>query len=133
MDYALLVLASPASGPGSLTAARFAEAALARGHRILRVFFLDDGTSSGLAAAVTPQDEADPLALWAQLAAQHQLELVLCISSALRRGLLDATEAVRYERGAQSTLHPAFTLGGLGLLVEATAQAERLLTFGGSA
>jgi tRNA 2-thiouridine synthesizing protein D len=132
MDYTLLVLAPPASGSGSLTAARFAEAALNRGHRILRVFFLDDGAANGLATAVTPQGETDPVALWADLAGRHKLELVLCISSALRRGLLDSTEAARYERDA-TTVHPAFTLGGLGLLVDATARAERVLTFGGTA
>ncbi|MBA6412169.1 sulfurtransferase complex subunit TusD [Parahaliea sp. F7430] len=130
MNYALLVLASPASGLSNLSALRFAEAALARGHKIHRVFFLDQGTSSGLATSVYPQGEADPVALWAELGERHNLDLVLCISSALKRGLLDASEAARYERQAQ-TLHPAFSLGGLGLLVEATAEVDRLLTFGG--
>lgn len=132
MNYALLVLASPAAGSGSVTAARFAEAALARGHRILRVFFLDEGAANGMATAVSPQGELDPVGLWAQLAERHGLELVLCVSSALKRGLLDASEASRYEREA-STVHPAFTIGGLGLLVDATARADRVLTFGGTA
>ncbi|MBN7797743.1 sulfurtransferase complex subunit TusD [Parahaliea mediterranea] len=132
MNYALLVLASPFSGTGSLTAARFAEAALGRGHHIARVFFLDQGVGAGMATAVSPQGEADPVARWADLAARHDLELVLCVSSALKRGLLDDTEAARYEREAH-TVHPAFEIGGLGLLVEATAQADRVVTFGGSA
>jgi len=131
VNYALLVLAAPASGTGSLTAARFTQAALARGHAIHRVFFLDQGTSSGMATAVSPQGEIDTVELWADLGARHGLDLVLCISSALRRGLLDATESERYERQAQ-TVHPAFTLGGLGQLVDATAQADRLITFGSS-
>lgn len=131
MNYTLLVLASPTSGTGSLAAARFAEAALARGHHILRVFFLDEGAANGLATAVTPQGEQDPLTLWAGLAERHGVELILCISSALKRGLLDDTERSRYEREA-STVHPAFSIGGLGLLVEATTQADRVLTFGGT-
>ncbi len=129
LTYALLVLASPTAGHGSLTAARFARALLARGHRLQRVFFLDNGTLTGLATAVTPQDEQSPLQQWAQLAEEHQTELVLCISSALKRGLLDATEATRHERAA-ATVHPAFELGGLGLLVEAAQTADRLVTFG---
>jgi tRNA 2-thiouridine synthesizing protein D len=131
MDYALLVLASPSSGTGSLTAARFAEAALERGHHIVRVFFLDDGTATGMATAVVPQDETDPQALWVELAGKYRLDLVLCISSALRRGLLDEAEATRYERSG-GTVHPAFSLGGLGLLVDAAARAQRLLTFAGA-
>lgn len=129
MNYALLVLAKPASGAANLCALRFAEAALARGHRILRVFFLDEGASTGLAGAVTPQGETDLLSGWVALGESQGVELVLCISSALRRGLLDATEAERYERECE-TMHPAFSLGGLGLLVDAQANADRLITFG---
>lgn len=129
LSYALLVLAAPASGHGSLTAVRFARALLARGHHLQRVFFLDDGTSTGLASAVTPQDEQGALEQWVALAAEQQTELVLCISSALKRGLLDSTEATRHERHA-ATIHPAFELGGLGLLLEAVQTADRLVTFG---
>tara|TARA_R110002110_G_scaffold405550_1_gene624770 strand:+ start:33288 stop:33683 length:396 start_codon:yes stop_codon:yes gene_type:complete len=129
LSYALLVLAGPASGHSSLTAARFARALLARGHHLQRVFFLDNGTLTGLASAVTPQDEQGALEQWVQLAAEHQTELILCISSALKRGLLDSTEATRHERPA-ATAHPSFELGGLGLLVEAAQTADRLVTFG---
>lgn len=129
LNYALLVLAAPASGHTSLTAARFARALLARGHTLQRVFFLDDGTLTGLASAVTPQDEHAPLQQWVELAEAQQTELILCISSALKRGLLDNVEAARHERPA-ATVHPAFELGGLGLLVEAAQTADRLVTFG---
>jgi tRNA 2-thiouridine synthesizing protein D len=129
LTYALLVLAAPASGHASLTAARFARALLARGHSLQRVFFLDDGTLTGLASAVTPQDEQAPLQQWVALAESQQTELILCISSALKRGLLDSAEASRHERPA-ATIHPAFELGGLGLLVESTQTADRLVTFG---
>tara|TARA_R110001592_G_scaffold363036_1_gene679406 strand:- start:18416 stop:18808 length:393 start_codon:yes stop_codon:yes gene_type:complete len=130
MNYALLVISSPFSGQGALTAARFARSVLARGHSISRVFFLDAGTSSGAATAVTPQDEDDRLQPWVELAEQHQLELILCISSALRYGMLDETEAHRYEKPS-ATIHPAFTVSGLGQLVDAGAGADRLVTFGG--
>ena len=77
-----------------------------------------------------PQDEQAPLALWQSLAGDHGVELVLCISSALRRGLLDEAEALRWERPAAS-IAEGFTIGGLGLLVDACQNSERLVTFGG--
>ncbi|PLW82161.1 sulfurtransferase complex subunit TusD [Kineobactrum sediminis] len=129
MIYSLLVLAAPTSGHASLTAARFAQAVVARGHQLKRVFFLDDGALTGLAGTITPQDEASALAQWQQLGANHEVELILCISSALKRGVLDATEAERYERNT-ATMHPDFELGGLGLLVEAMQTSDRLITFG---
>ncbi len=130
MIYSLLVLSGPASGHGNLTAARFARAVMARGHTIRRVFFLDEGAATGTGPAVFAQDEADPVREWAALAREHDVELVLCISSALRRGVLDTTEAERHERTA-ATAHPAFVVSGLGQLVDASAGSDRLVTFGG--
>ena len=130
MIYSLLIVASPVSGHGARTAAGFALSAIASGHSIQRVFFLDDGVYCGTASAVFPQDEADRLQPWLQLAREHAVELVLCVSSALRRGMLDPTEAERHEKAA-ATVHPAFCIGGLGQLVEAVNQCDRLITFGG--
>ena len=58
------------------------------------------------------------------------MELILCISSALRRGLLDDTEAGRYDKDG-ATIAEGFALGGLGLLVDACAHTDRMVTFGG--
>jgi len=128
--YSLLVNSSPASGHGARTAAAFARELLAAGHTIRRVFFLDAGTFAGSTNAVFPQDEADRLQPWIDLAELQGVELVLCISSALKRGMLDNTEAHRYEREA-ATIHPAFIISGLGQLVDACAHSDRLVTFGG--
>lgn len=127
MIYTLLVTASPTATRSGLTAQRFARAVLARGHHLPLVFFLDEGTHAGHQAASTPSDETDLLAGWAALAG-GDTELVLCVSSALRRGLRDATAAAR--EGSNATVHPAFRLGGLGELVEALASSDRVVTFG---
>ena len=130
MNYSLLVLSSPHCGQSARSAVLFAEALLRRGHHIERVFFMDEGSFAGSANRVSPQDEPDPMLLWAELGQQHNLDLVLCVSSAIRRGLLDETEANRYEKKA-ATIHPAFVISGLGQLVDAAAKSDRLITFGG--
>jgi tRNA 2-thiouridine synthesizing protein D len=128
--YSLVVLSSPVSGHGARHAAAFASSAIARGHTLRRVFFLDEGTYTGADLSVFPQDEDDRLAPWIQLAEQKGVELVLCISSALKRGMLDASEAERHEK-ATASMHEAFTIAGLGQLVDASANSDRLITFGG--
>ena len=130
MIYSLLVNSSPVAGHGARHAAAFAQAAIAAGHSIYRVFFLDQGTTASSGAAVFPQDEANRLEPWVELAEQHGVDLVVCISSALKYGMLDDTEAERYERTAAS-VHPVFNVSGLGQLVDATAHSDRLVTFGG--
>ena len=130
MKFSILVLSSPLAGQGARNAAAFAHELIAQGHQLQRVFFLDDGTFVGGALPVFPQDEADRLLPWVQLAEQHKVELALCISSALRRGLLDEAEAERHEKPA-SSVHDSFTIAGLGQLVDACAKSDRLETYGG--
>ena len=130
MKYTLLVLSAPDSGSGNLAANRFASALADAGHELYRVFFLDRGTATGLGTTTLPQDELDVAGLWSTLAQAQGVELVLCVSSALRQGVLDNAEAERYDKPA-ATLRQGFTLGGLGLLVEALAESDRVLTFGG--
>jgi len=128
--YSLVVLASPVSGHGSRHALEFAHSVLQRGHAIRRVFFLDAGTVASGNSLVVPQDETNPVTHWAELARQHTVELVVCVTSALRYGMLDATEAQRYERPA-ATISDDFVIAGLGDLVDACANANRVITFGG--
>lgn len=130
MIYSLLVLSSPTSGHGSFTALNFAKAVINRSHQIHRVFFLDEGTMAGASCSVTPQDEVNPTQQWADLAEKEGIELVLCVSSALKRGLLDASEAQRYEKSTE-TVHPSFQISGLGQLIDASVTSDRLMTFGG--
>lgn len=130
MIYSLLVLSSPVSGHGSRTAADFARCVLARGHSIRRVFFLDTGTEISSSQRLLPQDETDPALAWEALHAEHGIALEICISSALKYGMLDDTEAARHAR-PHATIKPAFTVAGLGQLVDACAHSDRLITFGG--
>jgi tRNA 2-thiouridine synthesizing protein D len=123
-------MSSPVSGHCSRSAAEFAHAVIARGHSIYRVFFLDSGTLAASACSVLPQEEASAFQSWATLAQRHTVELVICISSALKYGMLDQTEAARHERPC-ATINPIFTVSGLGQLVDACANSDRLITFGG--
>lgn len=85
---------------------------------------------AGASSPVTPQDEINPTQQWADLAGNQGIELILCVSSALKRGLLDASEAQRYEKEAE-TVHPSFHISGLGQLIDASVTSDRLMTFGG--
>ncbi|MEP5765529.1 MAG: sulfurtransferase complex subunit TusD [Halieaceae bacterium] len=128
MKFSLLVLSPPQAQAGD-SAWQFARAALLAGHEIYRVFFYQDGTYHGNAMAQPAQDEVDRVARWAELSQQSNVDLVLCIASALKRGVLDAGEASRHGCSA-SNAHPAFELSGLGQLIDARLNSDRLLTFG---
>ncbi len=129
MKYSLAIYTSPYSSQGSETAYQFAKTALALGHEIDRVFFYMEGVHNATTLAVAPQDEADIPARWAALLKQHNIDTVICVAAALKRGLLDKTEAHRYEKPAHN-MNPGYTLSGLGQLVEAGIVSDRLISFG---
>lgn len=129
MKFAI-ALFSPPHAPASRRALRFAEAVLAGGHDIVRLFFYQDGVHSASANIVTAQDELDVAGEWSRFIAAHQLDGVVCIAAGLRRGVLDEREARRYARAA-ANLAGGWELSGLGQLHEAAQQADRLICFGG--
>jgi tRNA 2-thiouridine synthesizing protein D len=128
MKFAVAVYGAPATSQSPRSALRFVRAALARGHQVDRVFFYHDGVLTANALTVPPQDEADVGAEWASLAETHGIELAVCVAAALRRGVLDADEALRYGRTTHN-LRPPFRILGLGQLVDAALSADRLVTF----
>lgn len=126
----VIALYAPPQAPSSRRALRFAEALLAGGHEITRLFLYQDGIYNAASTQVVPQDEVDLSHEWRQFIQRHQLEGVVCIAAALRRGVLDVPEAQRHTRTA-SCLAEGWTLSGLGQLHEAIQQADRLICFGG--
>jgi tRNA 2-thiouridine synthesizing protein D len=125
--FALMVLGGIAS-QSQISALNFTRAALQSGHRVMRVFFFSDGVSAGNTQPVPAPDSENISEQWAALGAMHGIDLVVCSTSAVRRGVLDNGEARRHDRAA--TLREAFDIAGLGQWVEACLLADRVLTFG---
>lgn len=126
MRFVLLITAAPEHS-NAWHARHFAEAALSAGHSVLP-FFYGNAVRTANRLACPPQDEPDLGALWAGLAESHDVELPVCVAAALRRGVTDGDNAQRHHLHGDN-LHPAFTLAGLGQLVEALSGADRILSF----
>lgn len=128
MIFSLAIYASPSS-QSSHSAYHFACELLKQGHSLYRVFFYHDAVNIGSTLSAPPQDEANQTARWQALSQEYSLDLVVCIAAGLRRGILDAKEAERYDKPAYN-LADTFELSGLGQLVDATVHSDRLITFG---
>ena len=115
--------------PASDSAYLFTRAALEKGHEIFRVFFYHDGVGNGTRLTTPPQDDRHVVNRWADLAEKHELDLVVCVAAAQRRGMVDDGEAERNGKDA-TNLHPKFRISGLGQLIEAAVQSDRLVVFG---
>jgi len=127
LHYTLLIKSAPFDDETNETAAAFAAAVLAAGHKIDRVFFYQDAVLIASDTLTPPQGQQPLHSHWAKLKEQYPLPLQVCIANALRRGILDDSEASRYDK--IKTLSEGFELCGLGEMAEAMKQSDRLITF----
>ncbi len=129
MKFGIVVNEGPYTHQAADTAYQFTKTALEAGHDIYRVFFYHDGVNVGTRMSVPPQDERHIQRNWTELAEKYDLDMVLCIAAAQRRGIMDEKEAKRQGLDGDNVAK-GFRISGLGQLIEAGIQADRLVTFG---
>jgi tRNA 2-thiouridine synthesizing protein D len=117
-----LVVTTPPNSNLTTTAINLVKAARDSGVSIIGVFFYQDGVLNAAKYLSIPSDEFQTLAQWQQLNSEYNVPLYLCISAAEKRGLSD--ELNNHE---SSNIDSAFTVSGLGELVELTSKAERVV------
>ncbi len=118
MKFGILVNEGPFTHQASDSAYRFAVAAIEKGHEVARVFFYNDGVFNANKLSEPQSDDRNLVALWSKLAEEHGVDLVVCIAAALRRGI------------KEEVLREGFRISGLGQLVEAGIENDRLVVFG---
>jgi tRNA 2-thiouridine synthesizing protein D len=118
MKFGIMVNEGPYTHQATDTAYLFAKAAIEKGHEVPRVFFYHDGVNNSTKLTEPPQDDRHIVNRWSKLAEEHKIDLVVCVAAAMRRGIND------------DNLAPGFRISGLGQLVEAGIQADRLVVFG---
>ncbi len=118
MKFGILVNEGPYTHQAADTAYQFAKAALEKGHEVFRVFFYYDGVNNANALTEPPTDDRNVVKNWQKLAEQYKLDMVVCVAAGLRRGIVE------------KTLAPGFRISGLGQLIEAGIQCDRIVTFG---
>ena len=129
MKFVINVVSS-STAPATRRALRFAQSVIAQGHDFVRIFFYQDGVLTASNNLVVAQDQQDIAKQWQTFIIEHKLDAVVCIAAALRRGILDQTEAQRYQRAAVN-LAEGYQLSGLGQLHDGLQQADRVISFGG--
>lgn len=129
MKYAIQINASPYHSTSGETAYQFIKSALEMGHEVVRVFFYQEGVYHAFRTMAPPEDEVQIVARWSALAREYNVDFVVCISAAQRRGLLETNEAKRQGK-KECDLAKGFRVAGLSLWVEAMLIADRFIEFG---
>ncbi|MBN4054041.1 sulfurtransferase complex subunit TusD [Haliea sp. AH-315-K21] len=126
-SFTLVIYAAPDSQSSS-TALNFAREILHSGHEIYRLFFYQDGVLNACSFNTPSQDEENLPASWQAFIQEHSIDAVVCVASALKRGIINESEAERYELPA-SNLREGFEISGLGQLIDGLINSDRLVNF----
>jgi tRNA 2-thiouridine synthesizing protein D len=118
MKLGVLVNEGPFTHQASDSAYQFTKAAIEKGHQVLRVFFYYDGVNNANKLSEPQSDDRNIVKLWGELAKEHNVDLVVCVAAALRRGIKD------------DILAEGFRISGLGQLIELGMAADRTVVFG---
>ncbi|PLY11872.1 MAG: sulfurtransferase complex subunit TusD [Sedimenticola sp.] len=129
MKFAVQVNEGPYQHQAADSAYQFTKAVLEKGHEVFRVFFYHDGVNNATKLTTPPQDDRNIVNRWSELSEKYSLDLVVCVAAAQRRGIVDEGEAKRNKKDAEN-IAPGFRISGLGQLIEAGVQADRLVVFG---
>lgn len=129
MKFTLVIYSAPYSNEAANSALRFAHSLIDEGHDIYRLFFFSDGVHNASRMAISAQDEINIPAQWHELISRYELDSVACVSSAIKRGILDVREASRYELDTVS-INDSTEIAGLGQLIDASLNSDRVISFG---
>ncbi len=122
MKSLAVVITTPPYSHLTITALNYIEAALAIDIDVIGVFFYQDGVMHANENISIASDEYQAIKHWQRLHQQYQLPLHICITAAEKRGI--ACDSLDNEK-----INQAFTVSGLGELVELTTKATRLVQF----
>lgn len=129
MKFTIQINEGPYTHEAADSAYQFTKAALEKGHEIYRVFFYHDGVNNATRFTTPPQDDRNIVNRWSELSEKHNLDLVVCVAAAQRRGIVDEDEQQRQGKDGNN-IAQGFRISGLGQLVEGCIQSDRLMVFG---
>ena len=120
MKFSIVIYAAPYSSEAASSALRFTQSVIEQGHEVYRLFFFGDGVHNASRLTVVAQDETNLQQQWDELIQRHAIDSVICVSSALRRGVLDQTEAERHDLETASAYSSS----------EVALHSDRMVNFG---
>jgi len=126
--YTVMVCGSPYLSQSCQTALSFLIAAMERGHKCQQVFFYHDSVYLASNFKILAPNQVNLQQEWIWFKERNDCKLSVCITAALERGILDESEAARYNKQG-CNLSDAFSFAGLGEFVTSAVLSDRVIKF----
>ena len=128
MKINILVTGGLYDSQSGYSAQQFCKAAISTGHSIEQVFFYQAAVTQGSKLSEPLADEFNDNESWVEFSQNNNIELVVCVSAAERRGIISEAQHIELAKESNN-LHAAFMIAGLGALHEASLNSDRTVTF----
>ncbi|CAL4325854.1 sulfurtransferase complex subunit TusD [Buchnera aphidicola] len=128
MNYTILVTGSAYGTQNASTAFLFCESLIKMYHTLNSIFFYFDGVLNANNFNQTPIDEFDLVRGWQKLHEKYKVKLYVCISAALRRGVVEDEELLK-KNFKKGNLASFFQLSGLIELANSIKLSDRIIQF----
>ena len=125
--FAILVTA-PVHTQGHYSAFQFAGTLLSMGHNIHHIFFYQAAVGVADKYRFYDKEGWQAQEAWRTLAIRHQFACSVCVTSALKAGLLSEEEA-NLQGLTESNIAEGFSVAGLGRWLESTILCDNVVTF----
>lgn len=126
--YSLLITSAPSSTEATIAAHQFARALSGQGYTLSTIFFYGEGIHHTNSLSTPPSDEYPFYTNWCDIQKTTGCELLVCITAAVKRGVVSDAEATEHSLPA-SNLQPPFIQAGLGEFFTALHQSQHLVQF----
>jgi tRNA 2-thiouridine synthesizing protein D len=127
-QYSVLITSSPFHGDNALRALQFIAGVIDSGSSIDNVFFYGDGVYHTNNLMLEAGGECFSFGEWKKLSEAHNVKLLVCITAAVKRGIVSEQEAVN-NGIASANLSAPFIQAGLGEFFTELHSCTRLVQF----
>jgi tRNA 2-thiouridine synthesizing protein D len=128
MKISILVTSPPIDSSAPQVAIDYCQSIIASGGHIDQVFFYQAGVYNATGLVPIGADKSKIRQGWLELAEKYAIPLLVCVTAANKRGIIDSQEAE--QQGVQSySLLPPFQQVGLGEFFTLLHNSEGLVQF----
>ncbi|WP_343189910.1 sulfurtransferase complex subunit TusD [Buchnera aphidicola (Astegopteryx bambusae)] len=128
MKYTILVSGPCFGTQNSISSFLFSKHLIKKGHFIKSIFFYSDGVYNSNSINFSDNEKINLLKCWKKLHKKFNINLKLCIGSALKRGLVNKDIAL--ERGVDiNNIDYCFKITGFTELSEDIMLSDRVIQF----
>ena len=127
-SFSLLITKPAFDKQDAYSAYRFAVSAIKLNHHISGIFFYQAGVHNSNNFQSGHADELNLHKAWIALSTNHNIPLLVCVTAANRRGIINQQDADDLDL-THFNLAPPFSEVGLGDLVELLNVSDRVIQF----